>query len=111
MEKTLTQALVRVNAKEGLAKSDKASNVQNRIWHELMQLHTVHKEEPTKKLVGRKRKSAEEKGMILVMGKMISANAARKPSSLAFARSASAILDAVQPRACFLVECFAIGVQ
>jgi hypothetical protein len=53
---------VRVNDKEGLAKSDKASNVQNRIWRELMQLHAVHKEEPTKKLMGRKRKSTKEKG-------------------------------------------------
>jgi hypothetical protein len=86
---------VRINAKEGLAKSDKASNMQNRIWYELMQLHTVHKEEHMKTLVGRKRKSAEEKGMILVLGKMISVDAVRKSSSLAFARSASAILDAV----------------
>jgi hypothetical protein len=29
MEKTLSQSPMRVNAKDGLAKSDKASNVQN----------------------------------------------------------------------------------
>jgi hypothetical protein len=53
---------MRVNAKEGLAKSDKAGNVQNRIWHELVQLHSIDKEKPTKKFVDRKRKTAEEKG-------------------------------------------------
>jgi hypothetical protein len=35
--------------------------VENRIWRELVKLHTVDKEKPTKKLVGRKRKAAEKK--------------------------------------------------
>jgi hypothetical protein len=36
--------------------------VKDRIRCELVELHTVNKEKPTKKLVGRKRKAAEEKG-------------------------------------------------
>jgi hypothetical protein len=53
---------MRIDTKEGLAKIDKAGNVQNQIWHELVQLHAIDKEKPTKKFVGRKRKSTEEKG-------------------------------------------------
>jgi hypothetical protein len=34
--------------------------VKNGVWCELVKLHTINKEEPTKKLVGRKRKAAEE---------------------------------------------------
>jgi hypothetical protein len=34
--------------------------VEKIIWCELMQLHTVHKKEPTKKFVGRERETAEE---------------------------------------------------
>jgi hypothetical protein len=30
------------------------------VWCELVELHTVDKEDPTEKLVGRKRKAAEE---------------------------------------------------
>jgi hypothetical protein len=36
--------------------------VKDRIRCELVKLHTVNKEKPTKKLVGRKRKAAEEEG-------------------------------------------------
>jgi hypothetical protein len=32
------------------------------VWCELVELHTVNKEKPTEKLVGRKRKAAEEEG-------------------------------------------------
>jgi hypothetical protein len=60
MEKTLPNAPVRVNAKEGLAESDKAGNAQNRIWCELVQLHAIDKQNPTKKFIGRKRKSTKE---------------------------------------------------
>jgi hypothetical protein len=49
-----------LNAQERLAKSHEASNVENGIWCELVKLHTINKEEPTEKLVGRKRKAAEE---------------------------------------------------
>jgi hypothetical protein len=34
--------------------------VQKRVWCELVELHTVDKEKPMKKLVGRKRETAEE---------------------------------------------------
>jgi hypothetical protein len=34
--------------------------VKKGVWCELVELHTVDKEEPTEKLVGRKRKAAEE---------------------------------------------------
>jgi hypothetical protein len=36
--------------------------VENGVRCELVKLHTVNKEKPTKKLVGRKRKAAEEEG-------------------------------------------------
>jgi hypothetical protein len=36
--------------------------VQKGVWCELVELHTVDKEKPTEKLVGRKRKAAEEEG-------------------------------------------------
>jgi hypothetical protein len=34
--------------------------VKKGVWCELVELHTVDKEKPTKKLVGRKRKATEE---------------------------------------------------
>jgi hypothetical protein len=37
-----------------LAKSDKASNVQNRVWRELVKLHAVDKEKSAEKFMGRK---------------------------------------------------------
>jgi hypothetical protein len=43
------------------AKSDKTSNVENRVWCELVKLHTVHEKKPMKELVGRERKTAQEK--------------------------------------------------
>jgi hypothetical protein len=51
---------VRLNAQEGLAESHETGNVQKRIWCELMELHTVNKEKPTEKLVGRKRETTEK---------------------------------------------------
>jgi hypothetical protein len=36
--------------------------VQKRVRCELVKLHTVHKEKPTKEFVGRKRKTTEEEG-------------------------------------------------
>jgi hypothetical protein len=45
---------------EGFTKSDKTGDVQDRIWHELVKLHAINKKEPTKKFVGRKRKTAEK---------------------------------------------------
>jgi hypothetical protein len=43
------------------AKHNKAGNVHNRVWIELVKLHAINKEKPTKKFVGRKRKSVQEK--------------------------------------------------
>jgi hypothetical protein len=36
--------------------------MKNRVWCELVKLHTVHKEKPTKELVGRERETAQEEG-------------------------------------------------
>jgi hypothetical protein len=36
--------------------------VQYGIWHELVKLHAVNKEKPTKKFVGRKGQAAKKKG-------------------------------------------------
>jgi hypothetical protein len=44
-----------------LTKSYKTSNVENRVWCELVKLHTVYKEKPTKEFVGRERKTAQKK--------------------------------------------------
>jgi hypothetical protein len=43
-----------------LAKSHKTGNVEDRIWCELVKLHTVNIKKPTKEFVGRKRESAEK---------------------------------------------------
>jgi hypothetical protein len=45
-----------------LAKSHKTGDVEDRIWCELVKLHTVNIKKPTKELVGRKRESTEKKG-------------------------------------------------
>jgi hypothetical protein len=50
-----------LDPKGRFAKSDEAGDVQNRVWRELVKLHVVNKEKPTKKFVGRKRKSTQEK--------------------------------------------------
>jgi hypothetical protein len=49
-----------LNAQEGLAESHKTSDVQKRIRCELVELHTVNKQKPTEKLMGRKRETVEE---------------------------------------------------
>jgi hypothetical protein len=48
------QKEVGLDAQERLAKSHKAGYVKNGIWCELMQLHTIEKQKPTEKFVGRK---------------------------------------------------------
>jgi hypothetical protein len=35
--------------------------MKNRVWCELVKLHTVHEKKPMKELVGRERKTAQEK--------------------------------------------------
>jgi hypothetical protein len=52
---------VRADSKKKLAKSDETGNVENRIWRELVKLHAIDKEKPTKKLMGKQRKAAEKK--------------------------------------------------
>jgi hypothetical protein len=61
-KKEFPKDLVGINSKKRFAKSDETSNVQNRIRRELMQLHAIDKEKPTKKFVGRERKAMKEKG-------------------------------------------------
>jgi hypothetical protein len=51
---------VGLDAQECLTQCDEAGDVQKGIWRELMQLHVVHKQEPMKKFVGRKRETVEE---------------------------------------------------
>jgi hypothetical protein len=46
---------------EGFAECDKAGNVQDRIGCELMKLHTINKKKPTKKFMGRERKTPQKK--------------------------------------------------
>jgi hypothetical protein len=43
------------------AKCNKAGNVKNRIWREMVKLHAINKEKPMEKFMGRERKSAQEK--------------------------------------------------
>jgi hypothetical protein len=49
---------MRLDPQKGLTKSDQTGNVENRIWFELVKLHTVDKKKSTKEFVGRERKSA-----------------------------------------------------
>jgi hypothetical protein len=41
-------------------KHNETGNVQNRVWCELVKLHAIDKEKPTKKFVGRERKTTKE---------------------------------------------------
>jgi hypothetical protein len=50
-----------LDPKKRFAKRNKAGNVQNRVWRELVKLDAINKEKPTKKFVGRERKSVQEK--------------------------------------------------
>jgi hypothetical protein len=52
---------MRLDPNEGFAESDKAGDVQNRIWRELVKLHAVNKEKPMEKFVGKKRKTTQKK--------------------------------------------------
>jgi hypothetical protein len=56
-EKEFPQNLMGLDPEERFTKSDKAGDVQNRVWRELVKLHAVNKEKPTKKFVGRERKT------------------------------------------------------
>jgi hypothetical protein len=60
-EKVLPKNPMGFDPKERFAKSDEVGDVQNRIWRGLVKLHAVNKEKPTKKFVGRERKSTQQK--------------------------------------------------
>jgi hypothetical protein len=51
-----------INPQKRFAQSYEASNMQDRVWCELVKLHIVNKKKPTKKFVGRKRKTAQKIG-------------------------------------------------
>jgi hypothetical protein len=71
-----------LDPQKGLAKSYEIGNVENRIWCELVKLHTVDKKKSMKEFVDRGRKSAQKKikkitrkplgglGIRLVLGKV-----------------------------------------
>jgi hypothetical protein len=46
---------------EGFTKGDKAGNVQDRVWRELMKLHAVSEKKPTKEFMGMERKTTQNK--------------------------------------------------
>jgi hypothetical protein len=52
---------VEFDPQKRLAKSNKTSNVKNRVRYKLVKLHIVNKEKPTKELVGRERETTQEK--------------------------------------------------
>jgi hypothetical protein len=49
------------NPQKQFTKSNKTSNVENQVCCELVKLHTVYKKKPMKELVGRERKTAQQK--------------------------------------------------
>jgi hypothetical protein len=51
---------VGIDSKEGFAKGNETGDMQDRIWRELVKQHAIDEKEPTKKFVGRQRKTAEE---------------------------------------------------
>ena len=50
-----------IDAEKTFTKHDKARNVENRVWCELVKLHTVNKEQSMKKFMDWEREVAEEK--------------------------------------------------
>jgi hypothetical protein len=50
-----------LNPQKGFTECDKAGDVQDRIWRELVKLHAVNKKKPTEEFVGRKRKTTQKK--------------------------------------------------
>jgi hypothetical protein len=50
-----------LDPQKGLAKSYETGNMENRIWCELVKLHTIDKKKSMKEFMGRERKSAQEK--------------------------------------------------
>ena len=52
---------MRVDAQEAFTEGNEAGNLKKRVGREAMELEAINKEKPTKKIVGRQRKAAEEK--------------------------------------------------
>jgi hypothetical protein len=50
-----------LDPQKGLAKCYKTGDMENRVWCELVKLHTIGEKKSTKELMGRERKSAQEK--------------------------------------------------
>jgi hypothetical protein len=60
VEKKLPKNPVGVDSKEGLIEGDKIGDMLARIRRELVKLHAINEKKPTKKFMGRKRKTTEE---------------------------------------------------
>jgi hypothetical protein len=50
-----------LDPQKGLAKSYKIGDVENRVWCELVKLHTIDEKKSMKELMGRERKFVQEK--------------------------------------------------
>jgi hypothetical protein len=99
---------VGLNAQEGLAESHETGDVQKRIRCELVELHTVNKQKPTEKLVGRKREAAEEESKEhypitarglrdpFSTGNLMESSAAMRPSAVAFSTSFFVMVERTQ---------------
>jgi hypothetical protein len=83
------------------------------VWHELVELYTVNKKKPTEKLMGRKRKAAEEEGkeyypitargcgIRSVLGNLIESWGEMRPSIRAFSTSFLVMAEVTQLVAVF----------
>jgi hypothetical protein len=60
VEKELPKNPMGLDPQERFTESDKVGDVQDRIWRELVKLHAINKEKPTKKFVGWKRKTTQK---------------------------------------------------
>jgi hypothetical protein len=61
MKEVFSKKKMGFDPQKRLTKSYKTSNVDNRVWCELVKLHTVYEEKPAKEFVGRERKTAQKK--------------------------------------------------
>jgi hypothetical protein len=59
-EKESPESPMGINPKERFTKGDIASNVQDRVRRELMELHAINKKKPVEEFIGRKGESAQE---------------------------------------------------
>jgi hypothetical protein len=61
VEKEFPKNPMGFDPQEGFTECDKAGDVQDRIWHELMKLHAINKKKPTEEFVCRERKTTQKK--------------------------------------------------